>query len=345
MPQVKLNTALKRIEISNVEIESELAFSYFQSLPESERDAALIRAFNIGVLALHQDRLAAFLARTKNELGTELESLKIMFDLNAEIYSKSSVKGGIGEAQIAEFLSQFLSDKGIKDSVELTGNNAGVIPKNKTGDIVCNLDDEGDRRVVIECKFDKSVPLGEIQKRDWYGNNLDTAWSQLIEAKANRDADEAIIVLDRSSINPALLKSVENIAYIPKVGFIVVIDSLRNDYQNLGAAYLVARSLATANPAIDCDNELLLILIERVLADIRQMTEIRKLVQQNITISKSILVNLERSQIAIEFTQQYLTKFLSDGTLSKQDLLDFYSGGDVKRRFLAIESSISALVS
>lgn len=341
MTQVKLNTKLKRIEISNVEIESELAFAYFQSLPESERDAALLRAFNIGVLAIQQDRLAAFLARTKNELGTELESLKILFDLNSEIYSKSSVKGSVGEAQIAEFLSDFLAGKGIKDGVELTGNIPGIIPKNKTGDIVCQLDGVEDRRVVIECKFDKSIPLGELQKRDWYGNNLDTAWSQLIEAKANRDADESIIVLDRSSINAALLKLVENIAYVPKVGFIVIIDSLRGDFDNLGAAYLVARSLAAANPPTDCDNDLLLMLVERILADMKQMNEIKKLVQQNISNSKSILVNLERSQISIEFAQQYLTKFLADGRLSKKDLLDFYSGGDVKKRYLAIEATIS----
>ena len=138
MGSLKLNQGLRRIEITDVEIESEIAFLYFQSLPDADREAAFKRAFQIGVLALHEDRLSAFLARTKNELGTELESLKMMFDLSAEIYSKSSVKGTIGETQIAEYLAEFLKDKGFKDVVELTGNSTGTIAKNKTGDIVTN---------------------------------------------------------------------------------------------------------------------------------------------------------------------------------------------------------------
>lgn len=344
MGLIKLNQALKRVEISDIEIESEIAFSYFQTLHDADREAAFKRAFQIGVLALQEDRLSAFLARTKNELGTELEALKIMFDLSAELYSKSSVKGTIGETQIAEYLADFLKEKGFKDFVELTGNTTGTISKNKTGDIVCSLEDSDERRIVIECKFDKSIPMGKIQDRDWYGKNMDTAWSQLIEAKANRDADEAIIVFDRSSINPALLKSVGDIAYLPSIGFIVVIDSLRGDFENLGTAFLVARNLALANPAIDFDNDLLLIIIERILSDIKQMTNIKKLVQQNIGISQNILISLEQSQIAIEFAQHYLAKFLNDGTLSKHDLLEFYSGGDVKKKYLAIETTISEWV-
>lgn len=55
------------------------------------------------------------------------------------------------------------------------------------------------RQVAIECKFDKSIRLGEIEDVDWYGNKFDTALSQLIEAQANRECDQAIIVFDRSS--------------------------------------------------------------------------------------------------------------------------------------------------
>ena len=340
MGTIKLNHALKRIEISSVEIESEIAFPYFDALPESEREAKFVRAFQIGVLALQQERLSAFLARTESELGTELESLKIRFDLSAQLYEKSSIKGSIGEVQVAEYLDSFVQGNGLKDLVEITGNSSGVINRNKTGDIVCTLDGHEDRKIVIECKFDKNIPLGKLADRDWYGKNLDTAWSQLVEAKANREANEAVIVFDRSSINPALLKKVGGIAYIPKIGFIAVIDSLRGDFENLGAAYLVARALATANPDVECDNDLLMIIIDRVLSDMQRTTGIKKLVKQNISISNEILVQLEQSQIAIEFAQQYLSKFLQSGTLTRQDLLEFYSGGDVKQRYLAIEETI-----
>lgn len=86
--------------------------------------------------------------------------------------------------------------------------------------------------------------LGEIEDVDWYGNKFDTALSQLIEAQANRECDQAIIVFDKSSVAPALLNKIGNIAFRPKYGFIVIVDSLRGDYQNLGLAYLLARDLA-----------------------------------------------------------------------------------------------------
>lgn len=40
-----------------------------------------------------EDRLSAFLSKTSNELGTELESLKMIFEMKKEIFYKSSIKG------------------------------------------------------------------------------------------------------------------------------------------------------------------------------------------------------------------------------------------------------------
>lgn len=340
---IKLNQALQRIEVAG-EIESELAFPFFDALPEGERASKFLRALQIGVLALQQDRLSTFLARTENELGTELEALKMRFDLKAELYDKSTVKGTAGENQIAEYLVEFFDRKGLKDSVSLTGNSAGMIPKNKTGDIVCELNDAVDRRIAIECKFDKGVTIGQLSDRDWFGKNSDTAWGQLIEAKANRDANEAIIVFDRASANAAIIKLVDGIAYVPSIGFIVIVDSLRGDFDNLGAAFLVARSLATANPDIDCDHDLLRNIVARILKDLTATLDIKKLVQQNIANSQAVLDALHKSQAAIEFSQQYLTKFLRQGTLTKADLLEFYTGGDVKTKYAILQSDIAGLI-
>lgn len=57
-----------------------------QGLPEDKRDESLTRAIYIGVLAMKEDRLAAFLAKTQNELGTELEHLKQIFDLKQQLF-------------------------------------------------------------------------------------------------------------------------------------------------------------------------------------------------------------------------------------------------------------------
>ena len=45
----------------------------------------------------------------------------------------------------------------------------------------------------------------------------------------------------------------------------------------------------------------------------------------------------------MEFNQEYLRKFLKDGTLSKKDLLAYYSGEDVKDKFRLIEKEINYL--
>ncbi|MGJ1269844.1 hypothetical protein ACR78F_11790 [Sphingobacterium spiritivorum] len=45
----------------------------------------------------------------------------------------------------------------------------------------------------------------------------------------------------------------------------------------------------------------------------------------------------------MEFNQQYLRKFLTDGTLTKEDLLNYYQGEDIKDRFRYIEKEIDNL--
>ena len=47
----------------------------------------------------------------------------------------------------------------------------------------------------------------------------------------------------------------------------------------------------------------------------------------------------------MEFNQEYMIKFLKDGTLTKKDLLDFYLGETIKDKFKLIEKDINELVS
>lgn len=93
----------------------------------------------MSVLALIEDRLSSFFLRTANELGNELECLKLIFDMKIEIFYQSAVKGVLAEADIADFLSDFFDRQKITDRNELTGDRVGTIRHNKTGDIVCHL--------------------------------------------------------------------------------------------------------------------------------------------------------------------------------------------------------------
>jgi hypothetical protein len=283
------------------------------------------------------------MARTNNELGTELETLKMMYEMKAELFAKSTVKGAEGEQHIQEYLENLVTENGHSDAIVLTANSPGSIARNKTGDILCRLDGNDSRKIVIECKFDKSVRFGDISENDWYGNKSDTALSQLIESQANRECDQAIIVFDKSSVAASVLKAVGNITYRPKYGFIVIVDSLRGDYENLGVAYLLARELAAANPSLEIEHDLLLILMDRIIADANRLADIRSLIEDGIKKSQEVLGRLEQGRLSLEFCSSYLKKFLETGTLTRNDLLDFYSGKDLKLKYQPIHDDITSL--
>jgi hypothetical protein len=296
-----------------------------------------------GVLALMEDRMSAFLSKTSNELGTELESLKMIFDMKKELFYKSSIKGILAEDEIADFLNEYFAEKRLKDRAILTGNTAGTIPRNKTGDIICEVDGNPNLRIAIECKFDKSVRLGDIETKDLFTRKTDTAWSQLLEAQANRDAKVSLIVFDISLVDNSVLKEFENVGYIPGVGLVAIINSQKGDYINLAIAYMLARDIALNAKQVELDKDLLVILVNRLIKDINEITTIKSLVHNNIENNKAILKQLEKSILLMEFNQQYLKKFLNDGTLTKEDLLNYYQGEDVKDRYRIIENEINSI--
>lgn len=339
---MKINQQLQRVEVSAFEIDNSIVFNYFNNLKSEERDDKLLRAIYIGVLAMMEDRLSSFLSKTSNELGTELESLKIIFEMKQELFYKTTMKGMMAEEDVVEFLNEFFKVKKWKDVAALTGNEAGQLAKNKTGDILCAL--EGiDAKIALECKFDKSIKIGDIASKDVFIRKTDTAWSQLIESNANRGTHVSIIVFDISLIDGSILKITDNVAFVPGVGFIVVIDSQKGDYSNLGIAYALARDIAVNTKVLDLDRDVLSLIITRILKDIQEVTKIRSLVRSNIDNNMAVLQQLEKSMLLMEFNQEYLTKFLKDGTLTKKDLLDFYMGEDVKERYKMIEKEINSI--
>lgn len=343
MATIKLNQQLNRVEIKEFEIENSIVFNYFNNLPAGKRDEKLLRAIYIGVLAMMEDRISAFLAKTTNELGTELESLKMIFEMKKELFYKSTIKGVLAEDEIAEFLNNYFQEKRLKDRAVLTGNMVGNIAKNKTGDIVCEVDGNTNLRIVLECKFDKSIRLGDINSKEIFTRKTDTAWSQLIEAEANRDAKVSIIIFDISLVDSSILKLCENVGYIPGIGFVAIVDSQKGDYTNLTIAYMLARDITLNAKEVSIDKELLAILVNRLIKDINEILVIKSLVQNNIENNKAILRQLEKSILLMEFNQAYMKKFLQDGTLTKKDLLDFYMGEDVKDKFKPIEKEINEI--
>lgn len=153
---MRLNHKLSRVEIDSFEISDELVFRYFDSLPESERDVALLRAIRIGVLAQMEDRFSSFLAKTTDDLGVQLENLKLLFDMKQEVFHKTAIKGVAAENEILEFLDAYIDQRGLNDLVSLSGTTKGTLKNNKTGDIIAYVGGESaGLKIAIECKFDK----------------------------------------------------------------------------------------------------------------------------------------------------------------------------------------------
>lgn len=333
MAILNLNQKDKRVELKGFEIDNPLTFEYFNSLPQDSRDDALLRALYIGVLALKEDRLSAFLSKTANELGTELESLKMIFDMKQEIFFKTAVKGLAAEEDIAAHLEEFVKSRKYKDSVELTGNTAGKINKNKTGDLVAKVDGKDDNKIIIECKFDKQIKLGSIEGKDIFGRKSDTVWSQLLESNANRDGKVSIIVMDVALVDRSISAIVEKVGFIPSIGFIAIIDSQSGDYSSLSIAYSLARNIVVNAVISEIDQKFLQSIISRIIKDLDKMIKMDDLIDSAIGNIEKLRETLLQSQSSMSFTLEYLNKFQESGSLTKEDMFDYYMGLEAKENY------------
>jgi hypothetical protein len=222
--------------------------------------------------------------------------------------------------------------------VRRTGEDTGAIPRNKTGDLVCAVDGDESKRIAIEVKLDKSKRIGDITDRDVDKNKADSAWSQLIEARANRGAPAAIIVHDAAMCDQSIDKFTDgNVGYIPEVGFVVVVDSQRGDFTNLAVAYKLARDIVLNAKRIQLDEKLLAVIVKRIVKDIDIFLDIKDLVTKNIAHNENILRQLDKGLVSMQFNQEYLGKFLQEGTLTQTDYLDFFLGSELKDRFRALQ--------
>lgn len=343
MAILSLNQKKRQIELGAFELKNELVFSFFDKLPSSERDARLLKAIHIGTVALMEDRISSFLSRTSNELGVELESLKLIYDMQQEVFFKSAQKGIDAERSTANHLSDVIERKTLEDTVTLTGNAAGTIDRNKTGDIVCDVNGDMDKRIVIECKFDKSIKLGGFDKIDIANRRSDTIFGQLLESEVNRNAKAAIVVLDVSVVDAVVLREVGNVRYYDPLGFVVIVDSQRGDFRNLTIAYMLARDMVLKSQAPSFDAELLNAIMRKILFDTHKNLGVKNMVLSNISNNRKILETLERNFLSMEFNIKFLAKFLDKGTLDKSEILEFYTSEEIRTHFKVHQNDVKTI--
>jgi len=106
---------------------------------------------------------------------------------------------------------------------------------------------------------------------------------------------------------------------------------------------MLARDIVLNARTIDLDKDLLAMIVNRIIKDINEILSVKSLVLSNIENNKAILKQLEKSMLLMEFNQEYMKKFLKEGTLTKKDLLDFYMSEDVKDKFKGIEKEINEI--
>ena len=182
--------------------------------------------------------------------------------------------------------------------------------------------------------------MGSVDSNDIASNKYDTAWSQLLEASVNRSAAISIIVFDKSLADSSILKAVDGVAYLDNIGFVCVIDYLAGDYQNLAIAYSFSRGLASGKNNKTVEPDFVNFLVQRLIRDIKDLTSITSLVESNIRNNQQILKNVEKAQLSIDFTRAYLEKYLTDGMISKSDLLDFYQRDEARLKYKMIAQDI-----
>ena len=313
------------LHLQDISIENPLVSEYLESLPATEREEAVIRALGIGVMAELKGEISHFLHETEGHLGKHLSSLKSLYELRSMRFQTAG-KGGDAEQQVMDVLNEFKEKAGFnEDQVKDLSRVTGQIPRNKTGDVLVEVNGNSDTAIGIEVKLDKGVKLGEILERDPTAKS-DTAVSQLLETAANRNTAVNIIVFDEDSVDATVSKQcVDGVRYLGGIGFIVIVSTRRNDFRTLALVYLLARDLVLAAPkqAI-ADHHVLERIVERLVLVLNDYSTTRKDAEAIIKSAQKIIMQSERTLRLAENTRDYLKSYLENGELSREQMLEFY---------------------
>ena len=332
------------LQITDISIENPLVAEYLESLPASEREQAVVDAIGLGVMAAKKGELKHFLDQTEGELGRHFASLKALYELR-EMRFQTSGKGGDAEEQVVAVLNNFTEKAGFPDdNVRDLSRVAGAIPRNKTGDVLVEVDADPSKCIAIEVKLDKGVKLGEILDRDPVAKT-DTAVGQLIETAANRSTAVNIIIFDEDSADTTVSQQcVEGVRYLAGIGFIVIVSTRRNDFRTLALVYLLARDLVLAEPkqAI-ADHHVLEKIVERLVQVLTDYTSTRKDAEAIIKSAQKIISQSEKTLRLVENTRDYLKKYLETGELTQQQMLEFYQAAGVSELLKDFDKDIRSI--
>lgn len=320
---IRINAEDQTVSLPATVSNNPLLVGYFSQLPDGQRMQAFERAIAIGVMALRDERIAAFLGRTESELGLQLEFLKTMQTTGQLRQSSAVVKGESGEASVADALVNFIDARKLPDEVQLVGRTSGRIPRNKTGDILCRIGDGDDApTIAVEVKLDKAVRLGDPSSDGLTKGRSDTAWSQLIETRANRSADVAIMVFAADNTDRTIGNFTDSVRLIDGVGYIVLVDIVRGDFRPLAIAYELARHQALAGRKDQLDVKMLDALMRKFCADLTAALSIKTFLEAAMANCKQAMDQVDTALAQASATHKTMQQFISTGKLDGQQLLE-----------------------
>ena len=330
-----------------------LVYDLFDSIAGDKYQETLEAMLHIGALAMMEDRIAHLIESTEKQIFPQLERFKLHFERRkTQFEDTAQQKGDIAEDDIVDILNEYASENKWTDSIVKSGNVKGNLASakgpNKTGDVLATIEltaNDGSAMdattVGIEVKFEKgfafgdpedfNVDTGKPMDKGFAASDNKTAWSQLLETKANRDSPFSIIVFDKQLLSPSMKKAVSDVAYLPGIpGFVVIIDSQSGKYSNLLLTYKIARDMAIHHSRgnLEVDPSIIELIVKRILHYIKDAEKISKKikahVESTIDMNKDVQKLLEHAVLHANYTEEFLRRYLSTKKLTDVDFAEFY---------------------
>ena len=328
---IRIDQVNQTVWFPAVTVDDGLVVELFDKTADEKRQDLYDKVLRTGSYAYLEDRIGTFLGTTATTIGAEFEHLKLLFDRHQQSMVTAE-KGAIGEDAVAAALEMVVGGRGWGDVIIETGGVGGALDDgaNKTGDVVARVGGPDGPRLAIEVKFDKKVTLGEVDDAKHQNNRADTAWSQIVEAAANREAGLAMIVVDQGSASSSVLAAVEDVAWLEGAGLVVLVDAERGDFRNLVVAYTFARSLLLAAARPDLQPELLAVVVSRALNEVKRCLAARKHVKAIVKSAEELLKELGQSEAALESIVELLGSIDANNPLGAAELFTLHRGEDVR---------------
>ena len=322
-------------------------FSDTKAVKAGDRASYITKALNTGLLALWQGRVSHALKQFKDEMQSELELVQMYTDSLQERLEKDNKYKTDQEVTVADALEAYIKEKKYSDTVDVTGTDADG-DGNKTGDVLAIVKDgRKAENLGIEVKFAANYGLGDSNAGSGAGgrkntktsfrSGADTAISQILETRSNRDSRLAIFVIDEH-LNPL---DGPPVRFFPAYsGFIVKVDTLSNDFTALEICYEIARQMTLSSRSLtgmDFDIiEFLLRDLALVLARQNFLKDAGETILKQIVKSHNENIKVVKEQVAqfdaelsalrtsIENTTEILSKFFRTGELSASEKFSTY---------------------